>query len=222
MAPFCAAQNSQVGWNTAYPSFVIGAALDSSQSLMFPILVYAAVQKYLGRELEYPSTLEAWYAPQSLSNAVLNSYSYEWAVLNPHTANQAFNTSDDSLFTWGKFWPRLASYFDIPWTGPETDPAFEWREKRLKAAPPPHGWGTEPSVLKFKFDFVEWANREENWAAWAELAKTHGLREGEWRDVGSVFGRANFCLHRPFPSVLRSVQFFLLLFTPACPCCPLL
>lgn len=98
LAAFCSRHN--IGWNSAFPSFVIGAALDSSQSLIFPILVYACVQKYLGRKLEYPSDLTAWYAAQSLSNAMLNSYLYEWSVLAPNTANQAFNASDDCAFTW--------------------------------------------------------------------------------------------------------------------------
>lgn len=95
LATFCAKHN--VGWNSAFPSFVIGAALDSSQSLMFPILVYACVQKYLGRKLEYPSDLTAWYAPQSLSNAMLNSYLYEWAVLAPNTESQTFNGKYSAL-----------------------------------------------------------------------------------------------------------------------------
>ena len=64
---------------------MIGAALDSSQSLLFPILVYASVQKFLGKKLEYPSDLQAWFAPQSLSNAVLNSHQYEWMALVTRT-----------------------------------------------------------------------------------------------------------------------------------------
>ena len=67
---FCAKHN--IGWNSAFSSFIIGAALDSSQSLLFPLLVYASVQKYLGRPLEYPSDVAAWYAPQSLASLLQN------------------------------------------------------------------------------------------------------------------------------------------------------
>lgn len=200
LSTFCA--KHCIGWNAALPSFVIGAALDSSQSLLFPLLVYASVQKYLGKKLEYPSTLRAWYAPQSLSNAVLNSYQYEWMALSPHTANQTFNTYDACEFTWGKMWPRLAKHFNIPYSGPQTEDAGQWREKGMKYEPPPHGMG-ERSKLRFRFSFVEWAKEEENIRAWRELADNHGLREKEWKDVGSVFGRADFCLHRPFPSLER-------------------
>ncbi|KAF2478710.1 NAD dependent epimerase/dehydratase family protein-like protein [Neohortaea acidophila] len=194
-----------IGWNTALPSFVIGAAIDSSQSLLFPILAYACVQKYLGRELEYPSDLDAWYAPQSLSNAVLNSYLYEWSVLAPNTANQAFNASDDCQFTWGKMWPRLASYFDMDYIGPDDGSAAKFQEQGMKCDPPPHGRGRR-SMMRFKFSFVEWAKSSENVQAWKELSEKHGLRDAEWKDVGSIFGRANFCLHRPYASVMSATK----------------
>lgn len=191
-----------ISWTAGLPSFIIGAALDSSQSLLFPILVYACVQKYLGKPLEYPSDVTAWLAPQSLSNAVLDSYMYEWAVLSPQTANEMFNASDDCPFTWGKFWPRLAAYFDMPYTGPDTDPELEYKEKGMPASPPPHGMGGR-SVMRYRFSFVEWAKQQENVNAWRDMAQRHNLREGEWKDVGSVFGRADFALLRPYPSVMR-------------------
>ena len=200
LSAFCT--KHRIHWNSAFPSFVIGAALDSSQSLLFPLLVYASVQKYLGKALEYPSGLEAWFAPQSLSNAVLNSYQYEWMALAPNTANEAFNTYDACEFTWGKMWPRLAGYFDMPYTGPQTGDDGQWREVGMKFEPPPHRMG-ERSKRRFRFSFVEWAKEEGNMKAWKDLAERHELRESEWKDVGSVFGRADFCLHRGYSSIMR-------------------
>jgi hypothetical protein len=197
---FCA--RHRIGWNSAYPSFIIGAALDSSQSLFFPILVYASVQKYLGRPLQYPSDLNAWYQPQSLSNAIMNSYLYEWSVLAPNTANQAFNASDDCAFTWGKLWPRLAAYFDIEYVGPDTSKDATFRLKPMKADPPPHGRGPA-SLMRSKFSFVDWARDPVNVDAWRQLSREHNLRDSEWKDVGSIFGRADFCLLRPYSNLLR-------------------
>lgn len=197
---FCARHG--IGWNAALPSFVIGAARDSSQSLLFPLLAYASVQKHRGKALEYPSDLGAWHAPQSLSNAVLNSYMYEWSVLAPNTADQMFNASDDCAFTWGKMWPRLAAFFGMSYTGPETSPSGGWRERGMPAEPPPHGLGGR-SLMRYRFSFVEWAQDPENQTAWRELAAKHGLKGSEWKDVGSIFGRADFCLHRPYGSIMR-------------------
>ena len=203
LAAFCA--EHKIGWNSAYPSFIIGATPDSSQSLLFPILVYASVQKYLGRPLVYPSDLGAWYAPQSLSNAMVNSYLYEWSVLAPNTANQDFNACDDCNFTWGKAWPRLAKFFDIEYAGPDTKNPQKFRGAAMGCDPPPHGRGGK-SLMKYKFSFVEWAKQKENVEAWQELAKIHGLKDSEWQDVGSVFGRADFCLRRPFSSIMRYIK----------------
>ena len=203
LAAFCTKHN--IAWNSGLPSFIIGAAIDSSQSLLFPLLVYASVQKYLGKPLEYPSDIFSWYSPQSLSNAVLIGYMYEWAVLESNAANQAFNSADDCGFTWGKMWPRLAKYFDMEYTGPDTSSDAGFKEQSMKYEPPPHGRGPK-SLMRFKFSFVEWAKKQENIDAWKDLAKTHGLRESEWKDVGSVFGRANFCLHRPYSSVFSSTK----------------
>lgn len=200
LTEFCA--KHRIGWNCSFPSFVIGCTPDSTQTLAYPLFIYASVQKFLSRPLDYPSDINAWYAPQSLSNAVLNSYLHEWSVLDPQTANQAFNASDACAFTWGRAWPRLAAYFDMEYTGPVDASKTTMREKGMKYEPPPHGKGPR-SLLRFKFSFIEWAKDPEILAAWKTLVREHDLRDADWSDVGSVFGRADFCLHRPYPSILR-------------------
>ena len=200
VSAFCA--KHEIQWIGALPSFVIGAAIDSSQSLLFPLLVYASVQKYLGRPLQFPSDLTAWYAPQSLSSAVLNGYFYEWLALTPNTGNQLFNASDDCGFTWAKMWPRLAEHFQMSYVGPDVSPNPGFRERVLKYEPPPHGRGTR-NVSRYKFSFVEWAKDPSHVRAWQELATKHHLRQSEWKDVGSIFGRADFCLQRSYASIMR-------------------
>lgn len=71
--------------------------------------IYAAVQKHLGKPLEFPAGMEAWEIPCTMSSAMLNAYLEEWSVLSPNTNNQSFNAADDSAFTWSKCWPKLAS-----------------------------------------------------------------------------------------------------------------
>lgn len=92
----------------------------------------------------------------------------------------------------------------MAYVGPLTS-TEEFHERGMKYESPPHGRGGR-SIMRYKFDFVEWAQNPENIAAWKEIAAKHKLRESEWKDVGSIFGRANFCLHRPYPSVLRYVD----------------
>lgn len=206
LSAFCSTHS--IAWNASYPMFVIGAAADSNQSLLYPILIYASVQKALGKKLEWPGTLEGWWAPQALSTAGLNSRQYEWMVLSPHTGNEAFNTTDGCEFTWGKFWPSLAAWFDMPYTGPVVgEDGGKWVVKPMKSSPPPHGLGEGRSEMKLRFSFVDWAKAPENVAAWKQLSEAHGLKGGgEWQDVGSIFGRADFALGRGFASVLSMVK----------------
>lgn len=159
------------------------------------------MQKYLGKRLDFPGDLAAWYAPQSLSNAVLNGHQYEWMTLTEGAENQAFNTYDACEFTWGRMWPRLAKWFGMEYTGPVTEDDGKWRLRTMKVEAP-HGQGGRGS-FRYRFSFVEWAKDLENINAWKELAARHSLRESEWRDVGSIFGRADFCLQRNFASVMR-------------------
>lgn len=202
LTAFCAKNN--VHWNAGLPSFVVGASLDSNQSLLYPILMYAAVQKYKGRRLEYPGGAQAWFAPLSLSNAVLDARMYEWMVLSPEAADQMFNVSDACAFTWGKFWPRLAEWFGMEYTGPQFDRDAVYTEKNMPVDRAPNGISGE-SKMRFRFSFVDWANDVQNLRAWEELAIEHELRDRQWRDVGSIFGRADFALLRPYASNMRYV-----------------
>ena len=197
---FCSKHN--IGWNAANPCFILGAAEGSDQSLLYPLFVYASVQKHLDKPLVYPGDAIAWAAPQSLSSGSLNSYLYEWSVLAPNTANEAFNASDDCAFTWGKAWPRIAEFFGMDYTTPDDSPDTQWIEKPMKHEPPPRGFGKR-GVIRLKFSFVDWAKQEENVNAWKELCAKHNLRAGKWKDVGSVFGRVDWCLGRSYSSVLR-------------------
>ncbi|KAK3111263.1 hypothetical protein LTR53_013653 [Teratosphaeriaceae sp. CCFEE 6253] len=190
-----AAEHS-ISWVAGMPPSVIGASQDSFQTLLFPLLAYASVRKYQGYDLEFPSDVAAWWAPQHLGNAMMNGYAYEWMALSPQTANEMFNVSDDSVFTWGLFWPLLAKRFGLGYSGPETEQHIEWREAATPAEPPPHGLGKR-TVRRYRWSFVEWANEGESIKAWHELTEGHGLIGGQWRDVGAIFGRADAAVSAP-------------------------
>lgn len=197
LTTFCANQSQgRMSWAAGLPPPVIGCAEGSNQTLIHPLLIYAAVQKYLGKSLDFPGDVAAWWAPQSLGNAVLNSYQYEWMALAPQAENQMFNVCDDDVFTWGVFWPQLAKKFGMRFTGPREGEGVAWKETPMPSSPPPHGFGGR-TVRRSTFSFVEWAKEEVHQEAWSELAEKHGLREREWMDVGAVFGRADVCCTGP-------------------------
>jgi hypothetical protein len=134
---FAYCQQYNIGWNVCRPSFILGAVPDAAMNVCFPLAVYASVCKYLGHKLEYPGDLRAWEAPQVQSSSIMNGYLEEWSVLTDEARNQAFNAFDDSAFTWGKFWPKLAKKYELDYVRP--DPDGKYQEIIQQHSPPPRG-----------------------------------------------------------------------------------
>lgn len=85
----------------------------------YPLAVYAAVQRKLGRPFAFPGDTAAWEKIMPMSSAVLNSLFHEWLVLEEGTKGRRFNIVDDSEFTWLKAWPVVASWFGgMDWKPP--------------------------------------------------------------------------------------------------------
>jgi hypothetical protein len=192
-----------IHWNNVRPSHILGAVPDAAMNLCFPLAVYAAVQAHLGEKLVYPSDLAAWETTQTLSSATMNAYLAEWAVLTDVAKDQAFNATDDSPFTWGKFWPILASWYGIDYTRPDTsEGANLFNEVSTPYQPPPRGFGP-PGKIRSKFTLTEWAKHADVQKAWTELAQRHDLAEKELRDVDRIFGFADMALMLAFSVHLR-------------------
>ena len=45
----------------------------------------------------------------------------EWAVLTEGAANQALNHTDGGVYSYGAFWPTLASWYGMEYTTPEAN-----------------------------------------------------------------------------------------------------
>lgn len=101
------------------------------------LAIYACVCKHLGEPLAFPGDRFAWQVPTDHSSAMLNAYFAEWAMLSENAQNERFNCVDDSEWTYETFWPRLAGWYGIPWTGPCEDglTVVEWGIR-----PPPRGY----------------------------------------------------------------------------------
>lgn len=63
------------------PCAIVGAVPDAAMNVAFPLAVYATVQAYLGKKLEFPADISAWERPCDISSAMLNAYLEEWVVL---------------------------------------------------------------------------------------------------------------------------------------------
>ena len=105
-------------------------------NILYPLAVYATVQKFLGDSLDFPGDWQGWGKGDMHSSAMLIGYLNEWAALSPAAKNCAFNAADGGSWTWDFFWPILASWYGIPWTGPTED---EGQYVEVKMDVPPQG-----------------------------------------------------------------------------------
>ncbi|KAF1816336.1 NAD dependent epimerase/dehydratase family protein-like protein [Eremomyces bilateralis CBS 781.70] len=190
-----------INWSVARPSWVVGAVPDAAMNIAYPLAVYATVQKHLGRKLEFPSDIISWENAQVNSTALMNGYFEEWAALSPQAQNEAFNTTDDCMWSWARFWPEFAKWFGLEYTRPDPE-KDQYQEMWNKYDPPPRGFGG-PGNMKARFTLTSWAKQPEVQAAWREIATKHGLIEKELRDPDRVFGFADAALLLSHPIQMR-------------------
>lgn len=116
LADFC--RQHSLNYSIAMPCNILGAVPDAAMNLCFPLAVYATVCAHLKQPLHFPGGVTAWERPQDQSSAMLNAYLEEWTVLRPQeTLGEKFNAVDGIPFTWAHFWPKMAAWYGLEWTG---------------------------------------------------------------------------------------------------------
>ncbi|KAK5226439.1 hypothetical protein LTR47_009117 [Exophiala xenobiotica] len=183
LSAYCHETGAQ--WQVVRPSYIIGAVRDNLLNHLVGIAVYASVQAYLKEPLSFPGDYIAWDREYCQSTALLNAYLEEWAVLSPHTGNQAFNAQDGLPFTWGRLWPYLAEWYGTSWNPPEGDPS-KYRTTESRSAETPRGYGPR-GVTRSSFSFMEWSEQPKVVQAWKELTAAHGLLLDPFADRARIF-----------------------------------
>jgi len=199
------AATHKVGWNVTRPGFIVGAVRDAAMNVPYGLALYAAVQKELGRRVEFPGDVDAWDVENHMSSAKLIGRHAEWAVLNPQAKDQVLNISDGSMFSWGKFWPLLAGAYGAEYGTPETDDA-KFTTVTMPVAPPPRGFGPA-GKLRVSWTFEAWAQEAEVKRAWTRLRGGEGLVAArdpfESRNVKDIFGLLDAAILSPWGRSMR-------------------
>ncbi|OAL40697.1 hypothetical protein AYO20_00433 [Fonsecaea nubica] len=175
---FCEKNNTS--WVVTRPCFILGAVESAAMNILWPLSVYAAIQAHLGLPLLFPGDVAAWDVVKHQSMSTLIAYHAEWALLTSQAGNLALNQCDDSAFTWGKFWPTLADWYQTTSSGPATD-ADAYTTITMPYPVPPRGFGG-PGIVKASFSFLEWSKKPEVLAAWEGLKSKHGLKYNPFGD----------------------------------------
>ncbi|KAF2461897.1 NAD dependent epimerase/dehydratase family protein-like protein [Lineolata rhizophorae] len=177
-----------VHWNVVRPSHIWGAVPDAAMNIGYPLAIYAAVQAKLGRKLEFPGDMVAWQNPVVQSNAMMNSYIEEWAVLTDAAADEAFNAHDGAEFSFSRLWAKMAEWYGTEAKHPDDN--AKYMEMKSPYSPPPRGYG-EPGLTRVSFTLAQWAKQPEVLQAWKEIAKEHDLMDKELHDQDRIFGFAD-------------------------------
>jgi hypothetical protein len=143
-----------VPWNVGRPSMILGAVEDAAMNVVHPLAVYATVQRYKGEKLVWPGDIASWEKEQVQSSAMLNSYMYEYMVLNEDAANQAFNPADGCNFTYARLWTEMAKWYGMEFTFPDPDES-SYQERTMPYDPPPRGYTSSIHKFRNQLTFVD-------------------------------------------------------------------
>ena len=138
------AKKNNTHYNVTIPSWILGAVREAAMNILYPLSIYAAVQKHLAQPLDFPGDILAWDKEQLQSSAKMNSYFTEWVALTPEAKDERFNIVDDYRFNWARFWPVLASWYGLDWNHP-TDDASKYTEVTF----PDNPRGSVPRFISF-------------------------------------------------------------------------
>ena len=164
---------NHVGWNVTRPGFIVGAVPDAAMNLTYGIALYASLSKELNKTLDFPADIAAWEAEKHLSSAMLIAYHAEWTVLTEGAKDQILNIADDSMFTYGKFWPVLAQWYGLSYGVPSPD-TDAYRTFTMPQAPPPRGFGPAGQI-KTTSSLEEWSMQPSVKETWTALRQKYNL-----------------------------------------------
>lgn len=183
---FCSKQS--ISWNVCMPAGILGAVPDAAMNLVFPLGVYASVQRHLGKPVEFPSDLQSWDTNRCMSSSKMNAYMEEWAVLTDGAKNEKFNTMDGTTFTWGNFWPKFAQWYGMEYKTPSMNDS-EYTTITTRFDPPPRGFGP-PGKYRYRFRLTDWAKQAAVQQAWEQLIAQHKLKVAKLQDMDldRIFG----------------------------------
>lgn len=107
-------------------------------------------------------------------------------MLTPEAADEAFNVQDSASFTWGRFWPYLASWYGTSWEPPESD-LSKYRDTTSRSTKTPRGYGPQ-GITRSTFSLMEWSEQPEVVEVWEKIKAKHGLLVDPFKDRAQFFG----------------------------------
>jgi nucleoside-diphosphate-sugar epimerase len=101
-------------YSASRPHAFCDPAADHPRSIGLVIAVYAAIQRELGKSLDFPGGATGYQARTQFTDLGLLARAVTWMAQEPRCANQAFNVVNGDTPRWSELWPRFAANFGLP------------------------------------------------------------------------------------------------------------
>jgi hypothetical protein len=190
-------------WVVTYPNDVVGVARGNFMNLSTALAVYAAVNKELTGELEFPGAESFYNRFDSFTYNKLHAEFSLWAILEPKCSNQGFNVNNGDVESWANMWPKLAKKFGLKIPSKQFDrPTPDQSILKLAEVTPYEDVAstngmegkTPRGTVTQRIDLVKWSQKKEVKEAWNKLAERDGLEKdvlekATWGFLGFVLGR---------------------------------
>lgn len=200
---YAAAEKGGYDWVVTYPNDVIGVAKGNFMNLSSSLALYAAINKELSGELEFPGSEKFYSLFDCFTHSRLHAQFNLWAAFEPKCSNQAFNAVNGDVESWQNMWPKIAKKFGCKVPPKQFQrPTPDASETRLAEVPPCEDLasvnGTVGAVKQGKvvqrIDLIKWSQKQEVKDAWAKLAEKNSLEKdalekATWGFLGFVLGR---------------------------------
>lgn len=200
---YAAARKGNFEWVVTYPNDVIGVARGNFMNLSTALALYAAVNKELGGELEFPGSETFYSRFDCFTSSRLHAAFSLWAMLEPRAANQAFNVVNGDTESWSNLWPKVAKKFGCKVPSRQFERPTPYKSLvNLEAVPPFEDLaavrGMEGKVehgkVEQRIDLLKWSQRKEVKETWMRIAEREGLEKdalekATWPFLSFVLGR---------------------------------
>jgi hypothetical protein len=100
-------------WSVSRPNTLLHFSPDNPRNLVSSLGAYAAISRELGCVLDFPGPEAAIDSLTDMTSTDLLSRAMVWMATDDGAADQAFNIANGDLVRWSRFWPKLASAFDM-------------------------------------------------------------------------------------------------------------
>jgi nucleoside-diphosphate-sugar epimerase len=123
-------RHKSASWNYTVlrASVILGYSYNSFMNLGSTLAAYAVLCKEEGEKFVFPGSEKSWNCLLDFSDVHLIAKMFVWAAITNSAWNNAFNVVNGDQWRWSELWPKLAEYWGVEWSGPQSK-SFSLEEK---------------------------------------------------------------------------------------------